>query len=242
MITVYKFGSYWDVPDLSPFVVKVETWLRMAGLPYRTEPGDLRKAPKKKLPYIADGDRRVADSSAIIDYLKAKHGDKLDDGRFGPAERAVARAMKSLFEAELYFVIVYLRWWNDADFEIMKPALLASLEAGGVPRFLRPAVASMARRGTRAQVDGQGTGRHAREEVYALGRGLVEAAGDFLADKSFFMGERPSTLDATAYAFLSTLLWTPFDSPVRGAVQERPNLVSYCARMRGLAWKDGHAG
>lgn len=34
MIKLYQFAPAWDVPNLSPFCVKVETYLRMAGLPY----------------------------------------------------------------------------------------------------------------------------------------------------------------------------------------------------------------
>ena len=43
----------------------------MVGLPYEVASGaDVRKAPKKKLPYIQDGDRTIADSTFVIDYLK----------------------------------------------------------------------------------------------------------------------------------------------------------------------------
>ena len=40
---VYKFGygGSADSPDISPFVVKLETWLRMSDLPYETRIGNL---------------------------------------------------------------------------------------------------------------------------------------------------------------------------------------------------------
>ena len=239
MITVYKSMPAWDLPDLSPFVIKLETWLRMAGIPYRTEPGDMRKTPKGKLPYIADGDRLIADSSAIIAHLEAKHGDRLDEARFAPAERAVERAMKSMFEADLYFVIGYLRWWNDEDFAVYRPVLARLAEASGVPRLAMAAFLAFLRRQMRQQLEAQGTARHARDEVYAMGRTLVEAAADFLGDRRFFMGDRPSTLDATAYAMLAVLVWPPFDNPVRACAAERANLVAYCDRMRDQYWSGG---
>ena len=46
MITLYKYGYPSGVatpgvatPDISPFVVKLETWLRMSGIPYETRTG-----------------------------------------------------------------------------------------------------------------------------------------------------------------------------------------------------------
>jgi glutathione S-transferase len=239
MITVYKTIPSWDLPDLSPFVIKLETWLRMARIPYRTEVGDMRKAPKGKMPFIGDGDRLIADSSAIIDHLKAKHGDRLDDERFEPAERAVGRAMKSLFETDLYFVIGYLRWWNDEDFAIYRPALARLAEASGVPKLVTPALLAIMRRQTRQQLVAQGTARHAREEVYAMGRAQVEAVADFLGNKPFFMGDGPSTLDATAYGMLAGIVWTPWDNPVRACAASRTNLVGFCERMRERYWSGG---
>ena len=34
MIKLYQLAPAWDVQNLSPFCLKVETYLRMAGLPY----------------------------------------------------------------------------------------------------------------------------------------------------------------------------------------------------------------
>lgn len=239
MITVYKTIPSWELPDLSPFAIKLETWLRMAHIPYRTEVANMRKAPKGKVPFIGDGDRLIADSSAIIEHLKANHGDRLNDERFSPTERAVARAMKSLFEADMYFVIVYLRWWNDEDFAIYRPALARLAEASGVPSLVAPAFVAFLRRQVRQQLVAQGTARHAREEVYAMGRAQVEAVADFLGDKPFFMGDQPSTLDATAYGMLAAIVSAPWDNPVRACATSRANLVGFCERMRKQYWSGG---
>ena len=60
MITLYTFGPAFGLSDPSPFVTKAQTLLSMAGLPYRTDTGGFRKAPKGKLPYIDDEGKRVA--------------------------------------------------------------------------------------------------------------------------------------------------------------------------------------
>jgi hypothetical protein len=53
MITLYNFGPAFGLPDPSPFVMKVETLLKMAKLPYRTDATGFAKAPKGKIPSSA---------------------------------------------------------------------------------------------------------------------------------------------------------------------------------------------
>ncbi|HEY1776058.1 MAG TPA: Tom37 metaxin N-terminal-like domain-containing protein, partial [Solirubrobacteraceae bacterium] len=109
MITVYKFMSAWGQPDLSPFVFKVETYLRMIGVEYRGVHGDARKAPKRKLPYIDHDGRRIADSTFIVDYLKEAFGDRLD-AKLEPRQCALGMAVQSMLEEHFYFVLLYQRW------------------------------------------------------------------------------------------------------------------------------------
>ncbi len=236
MLTVYAFGPGFGLPDTSPYVVKLETWLRMARVPYRSERGDLRKAPKKKLPYVADGNRLIADSGHIIEYLEEKHNDPLTEKNLSKQDRALSQALKSLFEADLYFIVVYLRWWNDDDFEIMKVPLASIIAAAGVPKFAVPAIVALARRNARNNIEAQGTGRHAREEVYAMGRTLVESAAELLGDKKFFLGDAPIKIDASAYGMLATLMADPFDNSVKACAKGRQNLVDYCERIRTAYW------
>jgi hypothetical protein len=46
------------------------------------------------------------------------------------------------------------------------------------------------------------------------------------------MGARPSSLDATAYAFLANVLWVPIESPLKAHARQRPQLEAYCRRMK----------
>ncbi|MGC1306267.1 MAG: hypothetical protein WA885_03485 [Phormidesmis sp.] len=63
MIALYQFAPALGVRCPSPLCLKLETYLRMAGLPYQVAANaNLLKAPKKKLPYITDNGRVVADS------------------------------------------------------------------------------------------------------------------------------------------------------------------------------------
>lgn len=58
--------------------MKVETYLRMAGLPYEVVEANPLQGPKGKLPFIEEDGRRIADSRFIVEYLKQTHGDSVD--------------------------------------------------------------------------------------------------------------------------------------------------------------------
>ncbi len=72
-------------------------------------------------------------------------------------------------------------------------------------------------------------GRHTTEEIYRIGKTDISALSNFLADKPFFMGAQPTSLDASVS--LANLLWAPTRSPLTAHAESLPNLAAYCARM-----------
>jgi glutathione S-transferase len=96
MIHLHAFNPLWGLSDTSPFVTKVDVYLRLTNLPFKVVPFSMesfKAAPKGKLPYIVDEDETIADSSVIIDYLKQKYGDPLD-ARLSPTLKAAGHAIK----------------------------------------------------------------------------------------------------------------------------------------------------
>lgn len=215
---------------MSPFCMKVETYLRMAGLPYECpRNADLMKSPKGKMPYIEDtgnGGKVVADSTFIIDYLKATYGDKLD-AHLTVKQRALGVLIQRTFEESLYWPVVYSRWIDETGFAVLNDKVFSRLKFP--MRHLMPL---MARRNVRKELHGQGTGRHSRDEIYAIGCRDIGALSEMLDDQPYFLGTEPSSVDAIAYAFCASLLWAPFDMPIRAHAQSLPNLEAYCQRMK----------
>jgi glutathione S-transferase len=85
---------------------------------------------------------------------------------------------------------------------------------------------------------GHGFGRHAPDEIYKLGRRDLVAISDALGDKPFFFGPEPKAVDATLGAFAIGTLCKAFESPLRTAAEERPNLVAYRDRIVGRFFQD----
>lgn len=226
MITLHSFGPGFGLPDPSPFCIKAELLLKMSGLPYQRANGDLRRAPKRKLPMIVDDGVTIADSSFIRFHLEIRHGIDFDKG-LDAERRGVLWAVEKMLEDQIYWIIVDERWMDDANFargpaNFFKP----------VPAPLRPLVCAMVRRQVRRSLHGHGIGRHSQAERMVLAARALDAIVAILGERAFLGGDEPAGGDAALGAFMIAGLCPLFDSAFRGLVEARPVLVAYAARMK----------
>lgn len=231
-LKLYQFEPCWGIPNASPFCMKLETYLRITGRDFENCTGNqyLQKAPKDKLPFIEDQGKTIADSSLIIEYLKTTYNDPLDQ-HLSAYDRGAAKGMQRLFEDHLYWVVLYIRWveyWPQ----------IKNLYFNDLPPVLRNVIATVARRRTLANLNGQGIGRHSRDEIYDMGKRDVEAIAHFLSAKPYALGDQPTTLDATAYPFLVNILDVPIESDLKAYAQGFENLRAYCNRMKSQFYPD----
>jgi len=226
MLILYQFERTWGIPNLSHFCCKTETYLRMAGIEYDIRTTLPLSAPKGKLPYIRDGDLKLADSRFIIQHLKTKYKD-LDAG-LNPAEAALSLAMQRLIEEHLFWATMYTRWqYTDSNWRINKEAIF-----GVLPPVVRDVVALIYRPRIKRQIFGHGTGRHKPEEVFELGMADIDALSDCLGDNEYFIGNRPTTLDASAFGFLINTIGCPIESPLKEYGLVKRNLRNYVDRIK----------
>jgi len=240
MIKVHKFGPSFGLPDASPFVMKVETYLRMTGQPYETLTADVRKAPRGQLPCIEVDGKIVPDSTIIVDMLEDARADKLD-AHLDAQQRAVALAFKSMLEEHVYFGVLFLRWGTDDGWAVMGPQLKVMLGQMGVPSILCGVVSGTARKQVIERARRQGMGRAPRTEIAKTLMRLTDALSDHMGSRTYFCGDAPTTFDATVYAFVAGLLCPAFDNEVRRHAAEKKNLVLYAARMKEKYWSDPSA-
>lgn len=230
-IVLWQMDRVWGLPNGSPFCMKLETWLRMASLPY--EARVIQGPPKSKsgkVPYVERSDgSMLADSSVIIDTLTREHGVQLDAGLTG-TDHAIGTLLQRTLEEDLYFTVLYDRWVDDAGWSITAPAYFSK-----VPWLLRVLVLPFIRRQIKASAHGQGVARLTPAQRIFKARTGLDAIAHLLGDKPFFFGT-PSRYDAMAYAFLANMLWAPIPSALADAARSHSNLVGYCERMKATYW------
>ena len=59
-----------------------------------------------------------------------------------------------------------------------------------------------------------------------------------LDDQPYLMGDRPSSVDCTAYGFLAITLWAPIPYFGQRQLRSHANLIRYCERMRAEYWSE----
>ena len=225
---LYKFGPIEGATDPSPFCVKVEAYCRMADIPYDTieGTGNLQKSPKGKLPYIEDEGVTLGDSEFIIEYLINKHGDTLDE-HLSETANATAHSIKIMVDEHLYWGMVYERWAVDHNWNILKDMFFAEM-----PWILQKMIVPKIRKGVLQTLNGQGISRHSREEITQIVDKDLKALSGLLGDKPYFMGEKPTSVDASVYGILSQLINVKtFSGPIFEHTSSYKNLVEYTKRI-----------
>lgn len=240
MIILYGACERFGLPEASPFVMKTEVQLKMAGLEYRKAMAAPGQSPKGQVPFMDDGGTVVADSHFIREHLEARLGLDFDEG-LDPVQRATAWAIERMVENQLSAVVGWFRWMIPSNFE-KGPAHFFD----DAPEAVREAVKADALGRVEAAYKAMGAGRHEPEEILALGDRSLAALSLLLGDKTYFMGERPCGLDAAAFGVLASALTPFFDSPLRRRAERYGNLVAYTDRMMGMfypdfAWKQAEA-
>lgn len=237
MITLYTTPSLWGLPSFSPACMKLETWLRMAKLPYKADrTANIAAAPKGKLPFIDYQGKLLGDSTLIIEMLKEKEGIDLDEG-LTSAERAISVAFRRMLKENTYWGAVHIRYNMEENWQVYKK-VLAKMLGADTPSEVVEQILQELRESVRTQIYNHGMGRHSSDEIYQITTADCQALSDFLADKPFFMGDKPTTLDATAYAYLDNFIKAPFKSPIVDYLLQLENLCQHCDRMKTQFFSD----
>ncbi len=228
MITLHSFGPVFGVMDASPFVVKVDLFLRAAQLEYNVKVGAgyLKKSPKGKLPFIVDDGEKIGDSAFILEHLKSKYHIDLDS-HLTEQERATSYLINKSIEENLYWCLVYSRWADDKTWPIAKEAFFA-----GVPFPVSAIVPSIIRKGVIKNLHGQGISRHSHDEVLQITDKSLSALSVLLGENSYFFGDKISTCDVSAYAILCQFYLVDYTSEFNALAQKYGNLKAYCERIQ----------
>jgi glutathione S-transferase len=225
-IKLFQFPRMLGIPNVSPFCCKLETWLRIASVPYEVvDTPDPRKAPKGKLPFIEDGGVRIADSSLIVDHLVRTRG--VDpDARLDASQRATGLLVQRTLEEHYAFVLAYTHLVRDEGLQHTRARF------DSVPALVRPLVSSLVLSRIKKVLWQQGILRHSHEDIVESALADWRAVRTVMSDRPYFFGDDPTGIDAVVFGALATSLLTPIESPIRDFLGSQPAFVAYADRMR----------
>jgi len=227
-IRVFVFGTGWGVPfpTSGPFPLKLVTWVRMAKLDHEVVvENDPSKGPKGKSPWIEMAGTRMGDSSIIIAHLASTFGIDLD-AHLTADERARALVVQRMLEEHYHQAFEHQLFLGRGGAE-----RLAAF-AATMPPVLRWIVPRVLVGQLKKQLHARGLGRHDESEIVAQGKADLDALSRLLGENRYFLGDRPSSIDACVFGFLGVTVYVEGDNPLFNHAASHANLKRYCERMR----------
>lgn len=242
VVYLYQFSRTPLLPSLSPYCLKVETWLRLAGVKYENVDHKIKYRSKKgQLPFVEVNGDEIADSAIIIKELSQKFGQDLDVC-LTTEQRNLAHATISMIENHLVWVVL---WWRAKNpdqvlkgYKVNLQHALGTRIPNGILNFFFKF--AFGRKATK-KVKAQGMGVHSAEEINEFGQEDLKVLSDMLADKPFFFGDEPTTLDVVVFAHLAQIYFIDKEVsyPLRDFMTEScPNLVGLVNRMKERCFSD----
>jgi len=227
-IRLFAFGSGWGVPfdTAAPFPLKLDAWLRMAGIPFEfVIANDPNKGPKGKSPWIEHGDVRMGDSSLIIEYLEQIFDIDLD-AHLNDEQRALAVVTQRMLEEHYHQCFEHQLFFGKGGEERLQEL------ANTMPIPVRWLLPTVLKRTFTTQLYARGMGRHSEDIIIAQGKSDLDALSEILGEQAYFFGDKPSSIDACVFGFIGVSLYVEGDNPLYQYGASIENLMRYCERMR----------
>ena len=234
MLTLHGFGPKLGLADASPYVLRLDAYLRLCGVPFERhdDVSFISKTPHGRLPCLSDDGTLVADSFRAIDHLRSVH--QIDpDRHLHPAQLATTQLVTRLFTGHVYWLMLRARWVDDAGFAHIDRTFFADL-----PQPLRFIIPKVARRNIIRDCRGMGVLDYSKDEWFAEMHTAMRTLDTLLGEQDFFLGDQAQSVDATAYAFLSQVFLASMPLELTEAMQGHTALKAFCLRFHEQFYPD----
>jgi len=231
MVYLFQFTRSPQIPSISPFCLKLESWLKLHGIKYQNIDHKCKfRSRKGMLPFIEINGDEVADSNMIIETL-AKKFDKEMPAQLSQDQKNVQHAMIAMVENHLHWTIVHWRS-KDVDntlkgYQLNLQTAIGSKAPASLLNFYFKY--TFCRKGLK-KVKAHGLGVHTAEEIEQFGKKDLQALSEMLGDKEFFFGDEPAMLDLVVYSHVAQLVMIEKDYPC----SLRDYLEADCKNLVGL--------
>lgn len=215
----------------SPPCLKLETFLRMAKLPYEND-FSMIYSKKGKMPWIEFNGQEIADSNFCVRFLHKEFQVNVDS-HLSATDRAIGHSILTMLEENTYWSLVYTRMLSDYGAEFRDKVF------GRLFLPMKYLAIFMTQKKVRNYLWSHGIGRHTEEEMYGITERDLLAVSEILGEKKFLFGEKPCLADASLFAFVAGCAWDLPECPVALIVESKAqNLDKHAHRMKELFYPD----
>jgi len=237
MVYLYQFPRTPHIPNLSPYCLKLETWLRMAQIPYEIcETVKAASGPEGTLPFIELNGKQISDSDITIRELTHTFSKEGLESAMDDRQSGIARAVERMVEDSMIRSFAYSRYHDHVN-ELFSQEILGP----NVPHWMisKP-VRMLFQRRIIGRLQAHGIGRHPKEEIIKTGLEDMRALSKILGNNQFFGGNKPARVDCTVFGHLAQMLYIPIKNEHQDLLNsdECKNLRAFCNRMKDQFWAD----
>ncbi|XP_043190776.1 failed axon connections homolog [Amphibalanus amphitrite] len=228
VVVLHQFERGTNMPNLSPFALKLETFLRMANIQYVVDTEE-PQGVRGKCPWITINGEELSDSELIMDYL-TKHFNNPIPEQLTPAQHGVGRAVQVMLDEHTTLAVGRKR----RILEQMGNSIDCFLKVYRSECVFKKLFVSLIKK--KLYVRGMSEYRE-EEALFFLYREL-RALEDVMGDRPFLLADAPSTYDAAVFAQLTQVLLGCAPEVERYVRENHAVLVGYHKRMKAKYWPD----
>ena len=198
VVILHMFPRSPRAPSFSPYVLKLETFLRMHSIKYKVDTECPMSPKTSKCPWITFNSEDVTDSHEIMEFLM----DKLSltpkhNVEANPRDKVLIRGLRSIVEDHFNFCVISKRMIH-GNYEEVAPYFPTMVNVKVVQKFIVQRII----KNIGNQAKQQGIGRLPKETVLKMANADLETLSLALGEKTFFMGDEASEIDCTIFPFL----------------------------------------
>merc|ERR1719184_368049 len=222
--------------SISPFALKLETWLRLTGIQYTNVYTTTFSKSTKMIPYIELNGKEMADTSVIIEDFK-KMFQVNPDENLSPKQLALGHALKRMVEC---YTVKYAFYWRYGKMmpEFYEKAITPWEQTTSTTFFrkIQPVI-------SRVRAYFNGISRLSSQHQVEQCRQDFEVLSIFLGKKDYFLEtDQPTTTDCVIFGILVQFFWMldenmcpELESPINNSYK---NLRHFTQRMKEKLWPD----
>lgn len=232
-LILYQPQRVWGLPSGSPFCIKVELFLRWQGIDYVTKEWNPRHAPRGKMPYVTWRGEPLSDSEQIIKQLCQDLSISLDSS-LSPEQRRLSHTLRRMLEEATYFVMLYTRWADDANWAVVKEGFF-----GQLPQPLKAFVPWLVRRDALKGCHLQGVARYSlKERTQMLHEDITVVKECMDQAGPYYFGADMSSIDLTVCPVLMQLQLNNLPHPLETPLATDNKLLAYTKHINDTFLQD----
>jgi len=246
-IVLFIFPPVPHVYNISPFGIKVESFLRINKISYDVVYTS-KFGPKKKIPYIhvVDSDdgtilEVIPDSNVILSRLQEIF--QLPRGDLTIEQEAMSHLMIRTLDEHTAQIGFYFRYVLQSE-AFMKELEISNrffhADTSRMGKMIAPLFAKGMKKGFGKKMYARGLSQHSDQELWQFSNDDIVAASRLLGSNKYLFGDDKATLaDCALFAHLCQFLYMPLDFPQKRFMEtDCPNLIKFIERFRAEFWSD----